>query len=207
MDCQSFSEIVSDLTKDREDPFRGEALKHASHCDTCAGLLQQHLYLTSLLSEYKQTEPEAVPVAKEEALLARLRKRNRRWFPYREAAAILALALFSSVLYYFYAAFVTHQSQTLSVTTKPSAAAREGKIAESEPLQKKNEIASDFIPLYDHVALKPAQIVRVKLSQEALRQLGLWVSDPRSSRPVVADIVLSEEGTPQAIRLIRNTSF
>lgn len=211
MDCQSFSEMVSDLTKDREDPGKREALEHASSCEACSVMLQQHLYLTSLLSEYKQADSQRPSEETEKAVLLRFRKRNRRWIPYREMAAVLALALLSSALYYFYAAPVTLRSKAHPDTTKPSAALA-WRIAESEPLrfaQKTEpvEIASDFIPLYDHVALKPAQIVRVQLSQGALWQLGLSISDASVSGPIIADIVLSEEGTPQAIRLIRKTSF
>ena len=211
MNCRSFNEIVTDLAGNSENPGTREALEHASFCEACGEIFQQHLRLNSLLSEYKEADPGHVSGVTEEKVLVRFRSRNRRSIRYWDVAAVLALGVISSVIYYGYARPGVVRSHTPPVVTKPSST-EAWRIVESKPLpfaekKRRLEITSDFIPLYDHVALNPAQIVRVQLNQDALRQLGLWIPDSPVSGRVLADVVLSEEGTPQAIRLVRKTSF
>jgi hypothetical protein len=72
-----------------------------------------------------------------------------------------------------------------------------------------SEYASAFVPLPyadDPSTVEGGMIVRVSLSQPALASLGLPVTDLGAAEQIPADLVLSEDGTPQAIRLVSQTS-
>jgi hypothetical protein len=71
-----------------------------------------------------------------------------------------------------------------------------------------SEYASAFVPLPyadDPSTVEGGMIVRVSLSQPALASLGLPVTDLGAADQIPADLVLSEDGTPQAIRLVSQT--
>jgi hypothetical protein len=61
-----------------------------------------------------------------------------------------------------------------------------------------------FVPLteaFDPTSLDVNSIVRVSMSRLALENLGVYL-DAESNEPVVADLVVSNDGTPQAIRVV-----
>ena len=60
------------------------------------------------------------------------------------------------------------------------------------------------LPAYDpQVPLEQLQVVRVQLPASALWQMGAPISAGYSSRRMTADIVLSQGGTPYAVRLVQ----
>jgi hypothetical protein len=59
----------------------------------------------------------------------------------------------------------------------------------------------------DPATLEEGSVVRVLLSRSALASMGLPVSDAGASERIPADIVLSEDGAPQAIRLVSQTTL
>jgi hypothetical protein len=66
-----------------------------------------------------------------------------------------------------------------------------------------------FIPLRyaaDPAAADEGAIIRVVLSRSALASLGLPVTEIASEERVRADLVVSEDGTPQAIRVVSQES-
>jgi hypothetical protein len=68
-----------------------------------------------------------------------------------------------------------------------------------------SEYATAFVPLPyadDPTASDGGTVVRVVLSRSALASLGLPVTDMEETDQIPADIVLSEDGAPQAIRLV-----
>jgi hypothetical protein len=70
--------------------------------------------------------------------------------------------------------------------------------------------ATGFVSLpyaADPATLEDGAVVRVVLSRSALASLGLPVADVGASEQVPADIVLSEDGAPQAIRLVSQASL
>ena len=50
--------------------------------------------------------------------------------------------------------------------------------------------------------LEAGEIVRIQLSETSLGLLGVPVSEPASSQPVTADVVLGQDGTARAIRFV-----
>lgn len=50
--------------------------------------------------------------------------------------------------------------------------------------------------------LEGGAIVRMNLSRAALASFGLPVSDVGDAEPIPADVIVSADGTPQAVRLV-----
>ena len=83
-----------------------------------------------------------------------------------------------------------------STTTKPPSAA-----GDAEP----TEYATAFVPLPyadDPAALEGGSVVRVTLARSVLESYGLPAEGLGAGDRVTADMIVSEDGTPQAIRLV-----
>jgi len=83
--------------------------------------------------------------------------------------------------------------------------ASEGEQTASLAGQDDSEVAASFIPLPyadDPQGLEGGAVVRVELSGPALASLGMPVTLAGSSESVPADLLVSNDGTPQAIRLV-----
>jgi hypothetical protein len=79
----------------------------------------------------------------------------------------------------------------------------------SEPDSGPTEYATAYVPLpyaYDPSDLEGGAVVRVVLPRAALISYGLPVEAMGVSDQVTADMVVSEDGTPQAIRLVAQGS-
>jgi hypothetical protein len=102
---------------------------------------------------------------------------------------------------------VTHPPSP--VDTQPAARpdSQRHEAAVSQPVD--SEYATAFVPLpyADDVAdIQDGAIVRVMLPRSALASLGMPVSYIGSAERVPADLVLTQDGTPQAIRLVSEES-
>jgi hypothetical protein len=54
--------------------------------------------------------------------------------------------------------------------------------------------------------MEGAAVVRVALSRSALASLGVPVADATDTSEIPADLIVSVDGTPQAIRLVSQTT-
>jgi len=73
-----------------------------------------------------------------------------------------------------------------------------------------SEYATAFVPLPyadDLTALDNGAVVRVMLSRSALTSLGLPEAEMGGADRVSADLVVSDDGTPQAIRLVSQENY
>jgi hypothetical protein len=79
----------------------------------------------------------------------------------------------------------------------------------STQTRKKPEIATDrfiALPTFDFaVPIDHLEIVRVDLPGRDLRLVGYPVSEEIADRRVVADVLLTQDGTPYALRLVQNS--
>lgn len=93
---------------------------------------------------------------------------------------------------------------TVNIEPKPvHASAAAEKIAATD--SEETEYATAYVPLpysYDPSALEGGTVVRVVLPRAALVSYGLPIEGMGVSDQVTADMVVSEDGTPQAIRLV-----
>jgi hypothetical protein len=72
-----------------------------------------------------------------------------------------------------------------------------------------NEYAEEFVPVPyadDPGALEGGAIVRVTIPRSDLPSFGLPITESGGADRVSADLVISQDGTPQAIRLVSEAS-
>jgi hypothetical protein len=100
---------------------------------------------------------------------------------------------------------VTSTTPALPNSAKAASAANTQSKTASVNSPDDNEYAEEFVPLPyadDPAALEGGAIVRVTLPRSALASFGLPITESDGTDRVAADLVLSQDGTPQAIRLV-----
>lgn len=76
--------------------------------------------------------------------------------------------------------------------------------AAPRPGSGRPEVATEFIPVsYVATPAEQASIVRVRLPRSALLSFGLPMNVERAAEPVLADVLLGEDGVARAIRFVR----
>ncbi len=92
--------------------------------------------------------------------------------------------------------------QTARLTSQPPkpAPSQQAASANSKPL---DEIATNFIPLYDIPMTEGGQVVRVELPRSALSTFGLPVNAKLADKPIKADVVIGNDGIARAIRFVQ----
>jgi hypothetical protein len=220
IDCPQFEEALPDLDRPgtQGSMLREVALAHAESCDRCARLLTASESLDfSLRSLAAHDATRAASPRVEAALLQEFRKgkaiasrRRLQWqLSVLGAAALIVIALGISL----------HRG----MIRFPGAARDAGAIvqpSESPETAISGIAASDqsgeiddptaFTPLPyadDPAALEGGAVVRVVLSPAALASLGFPVADVSDTNEIPADLVVSDDGTPQAIRLVSQESL
>jgi hypothetical protein len=91
----------------------------------------------------------------------------------------------------------------------PDASATPAESAAASSQQDEDEYATEFVPVPyadDPAALEGGAIVRVTLPRSALPSFGLPITESDGTDRVFADLLVSEDGTPQAIRLVSDAS-
>lgn len=222
MDCAQFEELLHDLDRKGTQgaAVRESALAHAESCGRCARLVTESEALDfSLRTLAGEESGQQAPARLEETLLREFRRAktaaSRRTMTWRlvalGAAAAIALALGISLRHGRAPGPKSPGTeQAATVQTGPS----QGHVTQTaqQPAaspQDDSEYATDFVPLPyadDSAMADGGAVVRVVLSRSALASLGVPVADAGDTNPIPADIVVSEDGTPQAIRLVSQAS-
>jgi hypothetical protein len=229
MNCSQFQEILQDLDRPGTEGFatRDAAFVHAESCDRCTQLLTQSESLDFALHTLAEREArQQVSPRIEQQLLEEFRQRSAR--PSRRAWRwpIVALGTAAALLLALGLAFHsrTRQRPTTEATADAGSKGSE-KIASSGPSESSStpgeqgteekeasdlESATGFVSLPyadDSMASEGGAIVRVVLSRPALASLGLPVADVGATDRIPADIIVSEDGAPQAIRLVAESAL
>jgi hypothetical protein len=230
MDCAQFEDVVHELDRPgtRGADLREIALTHAETCGRCAVLLTESESLDfALVKLADETGRFVAPARVEAALLqefrvakvANVRRRVRRQIASIGVAAALFLALGLSLRHRLAppagglvsrtaekappavaGGFVAQNHQETQL--QPDASSKTETAANSA---QGADFAEDFTPLPyadDPSMQEGGAVVRVILSRSALESFGVTVSDVGSSERIPADLVVSADGTPEAIRLV-----
>jgi len=218
--CDEFREIVHDLLRDEAlDPAVVEdAFVHTESCNACYTFFGEaellHMSLRSLAAYHASSQ---TPPRVQEALLTELAWMNsplppsiHRW-PNRWAlwAGGIAGVAAAAVLLIF---LMVHRGATLpDITSQPQASPAVSAYELNAVPEREGELFADeeaaagsFVPLsesFDPSSLDDATVVRVVLSASALESLGLPFNESDGDQ-VVADLVVANDGMPQAIRLV-----
>jgi hypothetical protein len=220
IDCPQFEEALPDLDRPgtQGSMLREVALAHAESCDRCARLLTESESLDfSLRSLATHDATRTAAPRVEAALLQEFRRgkgiasrRRLQWqLSVLGAAALLAMALGISL--HRGIIRLPGVGDNTAVIGQPSASTETvvNDIAGSDQLGEADDPTA-FTPLPyadDPAALEGGAVVRVVLSPAALASLGFPVTDVSDTSEIPADLVVSDDGTPQAIRLVSQESL
>jgi len=225
MDCMQFREVLHELDRPgaEGDALCERALAHAESCSDCAAQLTEMESLSFSLRQLAEESAEAQAPARLETLLLQEFRREKsatasrgvRWQLAAfgiAAAVLLALGLSLHRQHLVTPANVNSgQSSVQTVTTAPanSAATKTSATAVDgsthAAVADDAEYATAYMPLpytYDPSELEGGAVVRVVLPRAALVSYGLPVEGMGVRDQVTADMVISQDGTPQAIRLV-----
>ena|ERR1700720_857722 len=212
--------------------LREEALIHAESCGRCAVLLMECESLDFALARIaNEADRSAASSRVETALLQEFRRakgesagRRMRW---RMAVIGVAAALFLVLglsLQRFYApsrdpgaasqansAMSTaggSTSETPPKTVQDSVQSKSATpqiAAEASDELDETEVAQNFTPLPyadDPSMMEGGSVVRVILTRSALASFGMPLTGVENAEQIPADLVVSADGTPEAIRLV-----
>jgi hypothetical protein len=226
VDCVEFGELLSDLDRPgtRGHELSEEMLAHAEICAPCSARMTEAESLNFGLRQLAATtEGMEAPARVEAALLNEFRRANavttRRKFQRELAALAIAAMVLLAVGMGIYrhqlkrngdAAVTTATSAAPSVSVPENSGAKSAQSsADSSSADEDSEYTTSFVPLPyadDPSETQGGAVVRVDLPRASLVSMGVPVSGLNASGHVVADLMLSEDGTPQAIRLISQSN-
>lgn len=233
MDCSQFEQLLHDLDRPGTEGFaaREIALAHAESCSHCAQLLTRMESLDLALRALSAREAgQQAPPRIEKLLREEFRRGNaassRRWVRWQLAALGTAAALLLALgfsLYHRVGRSSNPSTSPRGASVLPGSAGAGSasnagpsqiSAAQEEPIVQNqaadSESATNFVPLPyadDSMNGEGGAIVRVVLSRPALASLGLPVTDLGATDRIPADIIVSEDGAPQAIRLVSQSSL
>jgi hypothetical protein len=232
MDCAQFQEVLHELDRPGTEggALCERALAHAEFCSDCAALMTEVESLDFALGQVATESAELqAPPRLETLLLQEFRReksarasRRVRWqlAAFAVAAAVLlALGLTLHRQHLVRSGDVNsaqNSTQTAAQVPGGSAAASTATSAPDSNTQSSAnsaltaqaddaEYATAYMPLpyaYDPSELEGGAVVRVVLPRAALLSYGLPVEGMGVADQVTADMVVSQDGTPQAIRLV-----
>jgi hypothetical protein len=219
MNCAQFRSILTDIARD--DVFANaavaDALTHAESCRDCDALLRQAEQLTAgLHSLAAQHRFDAAPPRVEAALLTAFRQQHAPAPRLRRVGGWLAVSTVGLAAAALFAILLTgyRPGKSPASPSAPASPPRQTNRPAIPPRvtwaeyaaegETEEQAAAAYIPLaadFDPSWLEGGAIVRVVLSRPALESLGVPVI-AGSDGEMVADMVVSYDGTPEAIRLV-----
>ena len=183
--------------------------------------------LSAALRRLRAIAPGSAPPALGDTLKGEFRRYHLRRRRERNARILLAAACLAASL----GAFLILKPRTSNTaairepiqTTLPSNANVSAGPTEPKPTQLKTvrnhgsnrtrkspaNAANRFValPTFDPaIPIDHLEMVRVDLPGRALRLVGFPVSEEVADRRVVADVLLAQDGTPYALRLVQNSN-
>ena len=233
MNCEEFELRGLDLDRSDADPKEGsEATAHARVCGHCSALLESWREVKSDLRLLREaTRVDSAPARVEMRLRQELRTRREARVP-RSAVTISAWALAAAAVLIGAVSWgvwqrARHQEMSKVKVAAPSAPtqtpdSRDTTVSEpstenalrAEPRRKsgttnaavaKDEDSGKFTLLPGSLPseTEEAAIVRVRMQRGALGALGFPVNEERAGEWIQVDLLVGNDGLPQAVRLAR----
>jgi hypothetical protein len=213
VDCAQFREMVHDMDREGTHGYelRASALDHAEACGECSALLGDVESLDFALSRMAADDAgEHAPARVEAALLNEFRKQQGTRAVPRRSFRMMALGIAAGFvlvlglsLRHWIMPVNAPGGNTPSLT---SAQNGDAYVTDTDTSADEDSATSTaFVALpyaADPATMEDPTIVRVTLSRSALASFGVPVADMGGADAIPADIALSEDGSPQAIRLV-----
>ena len=216
MDCGRFRAVLDDLDRPGTPgmAFREAALAHAERCSRCAQLmtsgealdfaLRQIVAHDAVLRASSRVETALLCALRQQKAHASRRRGQWRMAMLATAAALLLAAGLSLRHFSLGDRSGTAANKPLGGTAVNSGAGS-GNVEVAQNLAGDSQETSAFVSLpyaTDPATLEDGTVVRVELTRSTLAAMGMPVTDAGSFDRIPADIMLSEDGVPQAIRLV-----
>jgi hypothetical protein len=217
MNCEQMEAIVFDLDRDDSpnSPERAAAMAHLAQCPRCAALQQSwQAAKEELRALGEETQEASAPTRVEMRLRQEFRTRHRTIAARRNAivaAWVLAAAAFviSAVSWWNW-----QESRHIAVAKQPVAVPGAPSVGETSPAQSQEqdtlsaglssaEELGEFTPLPGTVPedIEQAGILHVRMQRGSLGALGLPVDEQRAGDWIQVDLLVGNDGLPEAVRL------
>jgi hypothetical protein len=228
MKCEEFEQIGLDVAHDTSlsEVERAAAREHASTCSHCAALQDSWNATGVALREFAEDTAMAQTPARVEMRLRQEFRTRHVTLRVRRTAVIAAWALAAAAVLVGAVGWRNWRKNTSeralnaantsqsaanrsagelnanSLAPEPHAARQQSDRADAEALMADSEL-SDFTLLPGALSADTADaaILRVRLQRSSLGSLGLPVNEERAAEWIQVDLLVGNDGLPQAVRL------
>jgi hypothetical protein len=213
MNCEQVEAIVLDLDRDgaADSLERAAAVAHLGHCPRCAALQESWLAAREELRALGEETLEARAPARVEMRLRQEFRTRHRTMVARRAAVVAVWALAAAaILVGAISSWNWHQARLLEAAKKiapqnPLAAgsAQSQVSGNFSPGLASADDSGDFTPLPGTTLeeTEDASIFQVRMQRGSLGALGLPVNEERAGEWIQVDLLVGNDGLPQAVRL------
>lgn len=221
MTCEEFATAGMDLGSSGIDPqLEMAAREHLRECPHCAALHENWL---SLREDLRELAAETARVEASPRIEMRLRQEFRtrhKTVRTHRAALVLGWGLAAAaalVLVAGWADWYLHKGTSVANNVQTNTGRNPVTIPNTSPAPQSNASAQsesnnvivasnnygDFTPLPDSIPSAPedATVMRVQMQRGALSALGLTVNEEHAADLIQVDLLVGDDGVPQAIRL------
>jgi hypothetical protein len=216
MNCEQVEAIVLDLDRDgaADSLERAAAAAHLSHCPRCAALQESWQAAREELRALGEETLEArTPARVEMRLRQEFRMRHRTMVAHRAAvvaawalaaAAVLVGAISSWNWLQMRRLDATKQKMAATNTLMAGGASRQNQTSDTmSAALSSGDDSGEFTPLPGSTLeeTEEAAILRVRMQRSSLGALGLPVNEERAGEWIQVDLLVGNDGLPQAVRL------
>lgn len=211
MNCEEFELIGLDVNQSGASAEqRAAAREHLSGCAKCAGLVESweearaELFLLG-----DQTRAAQAPERVETRLLQEFRARRKPAVFHRRTATIAAWGLAAAAAIAAIVLWVNWRGgqETPVARETPPPTATQGQGAKPENVLVADNDGGAFTLLPGSIVQETenATVMQVRMQRGALGALGLPVAQDRASDWIQVDLLVGEDGVPEAVRLHQDT--
>jgi hypothetical protein len=216
MNCEQVEAIVLDLDRDgaADSLERAAALAHLSHCPRCASLQESWQAAREELRTLGEETLEArTPARVEMRLRQEFRTRHRTMVAHRAAVAaawaLAAAAILVAAIGSWNWLQARHLEAAKQKITAPNTLAAGGTSRQNQTSDvlsaalSSGDDSGEFTPLPGSTLEETdeAAILRVRMPRSSLGALGLPVNEERAGEWIQVDLLVGNDGLPQAVRL------
>jgi hypothetical protein len=211
MTCEEFERTRWDAERDASltADERAAAIEHAAQCSRCAALEDSwHLAKAELRALAGATEAAETPSRVEMRLRLEFRTRHRSMRA-RRAAAVLAWTLAAAAAIAVAVVWINwrHSSRELQPAmagSRPAPAKespQDGSAGASTLVADGSPVNFTLLPGSTLSDTDAASVVRVRMQRSSLGALGLPVAEDRAADWIQVDLLVTDDGLPQAVRV------
>ena len=213
MTCEEFALVALDLDSAADSPVLQAAREHMRHCSHCEALQQQWQALRADLRLLGQETREAQAPDRVEMRLRQEFRTKYKTMKTRRAAVAATWALAAAAVLLILVSWVRwHNDQTRIAVVHPTTTnAPQDTAPQSTGPATPDELgevlvasnSGDFTLLPGSVpsALEDTTVVHVQMQRAALGALGLTVNEEHAGDWIQVDLLVGDDGLPQAVRL------